>query len=433
MFLGDTSRILALFAIEISFCILLAGILSFHPPRPLLRSFSASSDHHFLIPSFLIQNTWTDFLSLKLRQGFNAYWSYCRQSDYLRPLSGECLNSSGLSLTLIESLEALFLGHLTDEYMSAREYVVNSFRCNAGDWINVNEMAGKVIGGLLGIFGITNDVGFLTKAVECGEVALMAFHGPIPHPIVDGIRRAGTDYGFMSGNFLSEASGFLVEFEALSRLTGDARFSGAVDRFLQCLLGNSDKLHYSVWDTKKCRVKGNHTGLTSYTVPFFRNLIRLHLMNPSQITDSLVTRVLDVLEKADFAAEDVRSVCSLPLFLDSLSSERAREVSRKITTFCESMGDSRNGKHFAFESESLIGAITQNQSVDLLPYVVILNQTQCGPAQCSLIDSTIQENVQPSAALGQWLKFLLLANSPFPAGSFILNEYGHFIPTAQLK
>jgi hypothetical protein len=427
---SESSRLLAYFACEVAFCVLVSALLSLQPPRLHPLMFGETEDRAPLIRRFLVPNRWTEFLSHKIKQGFTAYSSYCLRSDYLRPLSGDCLNSSGLSLTLIESLESLFLARLTKEFGAARQFVLESFRCNASDWINANELSGKVIGSLIGAFALSNDVGFLSKALECGEVLLGAFHGPMPHPIVDGVRATGRDYGFMSGTFLSESSGFFVEFVALSRLTGDPRFSSAVRNYLQCVLSNRGSLLHSVWDTKQCRPRGAHAGLTGYTAGFWANVARLHLLSPSRQTEALLDAFFDAVDRSDLRAPGDPAMCGLPAALEGLPLVRARGASAKLGRLCEA----RDSRDFAFESSRLIAQVSRNESVDLLPYVVVLNRTQCGPAQCALAaDREIQENVQPSAALAQWLKFLLLANSAVPARAFVVNEYGHFIPTAKLR
>jgi hypothetical protein len=96
MKLGENFKTLWLFAVEISLCVTISVIFCICPPRPRQLLFGETEIHERLIAPFVIQNTWTDFLSLKIKQGFNAYWSYCRHSDYLRPLSGDCINSSAL-------------------------------------------------------------------------------------------------------------------------------------------------------------------------------------------------------------------------------------------------------------------------------------------------------------------------------------------------
>jgi hypothetical protein len=124
-----------------------------------------------------------------------------------------------------------------------------------------------------------------------------------------------------------------------------------------------------------------------------------------------------------------------------LDSEKAAYAQRKIEWFWRNQAQFNEGtfslnrfaeRDFVFEADSLIIDVIQNKSVDLMPHEMILNQTQCESAQCALVGGQIQENVQPSASIGQWLKFLLMANSPIPAGKFIVNEFGHFIPTAKL-
>jgi hypothetical protein len=353
-----------------------------------------------------------------MRHAFDAYWRHCGSSDYLQPLSESCVNSSGLSLTTLESLEALYLADLRPQFLDARRFVLSSFQCGGdGDWVNVNELGTRAIGALLGIFGLTNDIEFLRRALECGETLLGAFRGPIPHPILD--RAVGREYGFMRGTFLSESSGFLLEFQALSRLTGAKRFAGAVKDYLNCVASHSPILS-AVWAPGKCQTIGNHSGLSPYTASFAANVMRLHLFEPSPLTSDILNRLVDLFEKAP-----VGELCSLSWLITQMNDQRFDQVGKRIEKEC-----GRRSSGFVFEASSILKAIVQGSRIENVPDFGYWGQTDCGVAQCSIANEngSVHENLQPSDAIGQWLKFLLLANGTIPVDRFVLNEHGHFIP-----
>jgi hypothetical protein len=254
-------------------------------------------------------------------------------------------------------------------------------------------------------------------ALKCGEVLLRAFRGPIPHPILD--RGVAREYGFMRGTFLSESSGFLVEFQALSKLTGAKRFAKAVEEYLNCVIGHSSTLS-AVWSPGKCQTIGNHSGVSPYTVSFAANLMRLHLFNPSPLTSEILNRLLDLFERTP-----VGELCSLSWLITQMNDERFERVGERIKNGCRGKS---NG--FVFQASSIINAIMQGGGIEEVPDFEYWGKTDCGVAQCSIANGnvTVHENMQPSDAIGQWLKFLLLANGTIPVDRFVLNEHGHFIP-----
>ena len=405
-------------------------------------------DSRIPISVFRIENDeFTDSVRRRIRRAFRSYWKRCKSSDYLMPLTSECLNSSSLHITAIEALETLFLAGLWEEFEIVEVFVRESFKCESSDWISVSEMGTKVIGGLIGAYGLTSKNVFLERACSCAELLVNAFQGPIPHPIIDGSRKQARNYEFMAGTTLGESSGFLVEFAALTRLTGDTKFITLVHKYLECVescLNEYPQLP-ALWSTSKCHVLGGETGVTSVTAPFIANVLRLHLMTPNPQTQKVIDRMASMLGKgipATLLPEALdktvfnSNVCQLVWLLQRLNDTRFAQASRELTAKCVANSLPRRSflftpqedeydKGFDFDASAIIQSISSETAI---PFD---NQTICGDSECSLIllqTPKMFENLQPSAAIGQWLKFLLLANSSIPWDLAMINEAGHFIP-----
>ena len=420
--------VLRIFCGLLVLCVLFSVYLNMRVPAPNTLARPQVIDARIPISVFRIENDeFTESVRRRIRWAFRSYWTRCNSSDYL---TSECLNSSSLHITAIEALEALFLAGLWEEFDSVEAFVEESFRCESSDWISVSEMGTKVIGGLIGAYGLTGKNVFLEKACSCAELLISAFQGPIPHPIIDGSRKQARNYEFMSGTTLGESSGFLVEFAALARLTGDTKFIKLVHKYLECVqscLNDYPQLP-ALWSTSKCRALGGGTGVTSVTASFIANVLRLHLMTPSPHTQKVIDRMAamlgngilatlsrDTLDKTVFNS----NVCQLVWLLHRLNDTRFAQASRELTTKCLPRQDDQG---FDFGTLQSISAKTPT------PFD---NQTICGASECSMIRQqapSVLENLQPSAAISQWLKFLLLANSSIPWDWAMINEAGHFIP-----
>ena len=442
------------------FCILSSVYVGVLLPRPqTLPGWNPSVTDSGIPPSsFHVQhNDFTRAITKRIQSAFRSYWNTCRTSDYLQPLTSGCLNSSGLQITLIESIETLYLAGLTEELTVAEFVIQNQFSCEASDWISVSELGTKVIGGLLGAFAVTNKFFFLKKACECADLLLHAFQGPIPYPLVDGQRLKPRSYSFMSGTTMAESSGFLLEFASLSKITGDPKYITAVWNYLKCIsrgLAEAKTLP-AQWSSTSCRVLGNYAGLSDFTASFVANVIRLHIAMPSEHSAKVIDEIAKIFAKGALATiamdEKGRRLFSsemrqLVWLLEKLGDERFNTVLAELRQKSASIGKRSLPKRafffrdrsvesfdngFGFDASILIETLVNGESIteNGLLYEH-LNQTICGSAECALLDQnpTTRDNIQPSAAIGQWLKFLLLENSSIPWDVVMINEAGHSIP-----
>jgi hypothetical protein len=99
--------------------------------------------------------------------------------DELKPLSNTTSTWFELGLTLIDSLDTLWLAGLGGEYQEAIQWVKTSFQPDPDQAVNLFETTIRVLGGLLAAFHLGGgDPVVLGKAAELGLRLSPALHSP---------------------------------------------------------------------------------------------------------------------------------------------------------------------------------------------------------------------------------------------------------------
>lgn len=480
------------FAFGILLCMMISTILLTNVPKPMslpLKEFSSSDyfqnnfENNIVKQQFLkIDNNSTKLNEFKTKPNnedseftrsirsiiHNSYLSYvskCSSSDYLRPISEVCLNSSGLSITTVESLETLYFTDLFDDFKKSSNFVLNEFSCSASKFQNFHEMGTKILGGLIGIYGLTKNYKFIEKAVECADLMKSAFKSSVPHPIIDGINHRAKKYSFIDGNFLSESSGFIFEFSVLSQITGDSTYQAYVQNYLNCILSiiKSTKTLPTTFSVDKCqqssekssvfqgeKMKNKHNELNEYTISFIANVIRLHLYSPSNTTSEIIDFVYELISKFNQKFHVFHSsFCQLDYLMKEIPKLNSSQFYHDLKQICNSISQSydfpvlkSDASHlsnikvkndgFYFDFVPLINSNVYEKNSAQLKYLNRLNFTKCKKAQCALISQNpiVHDDLMPTELLSKWLKFLYLTNSSvfdFSKKNWIINEAGHLI------
>lgn len=163
-----------------------------------------------------------------------AYKKLAWLEDELRPVSGIPHHSfGGWAATVVDSLDTLWMMDLQGEFSAAVRAIATFDWAETKDTsVNLFETTIRHLGGLLASYDLSGKPVLLAKAVELGDMLLMAFDTPngIPPFWLDfnnalrGKQRAGD-------NDASAAMGSLsMEFTRLSQLTGDDKYFDAIDR-----------------------------------------------------------------------------------------------------------------------------------------------------------------------------------------------------------
>ena len=181
------------------------------------------------------QTSWTARRALVVKAIQHAWQGYKQSAwglDELHPLTNRGSNWFGLGLTIVDSLDTLWLAGLETEFNEARTWVANSLQVDTDSTVNLFEVTIRVLGGLLSAHYLTKDAVFLSKAADLGDRLMGAFNSPtaIPFASVNLHTREGIRAHFSGGaSSTSEVTTLQLEFAYLSSLTGDDRYRRAAD------------------------------------------------------------------------------------------------------------------------------------------------------------------------------------------------------------
>lgn len=174
-------------------------------------------------------------LSVKgaMQHAWSNYKAKAWGMDELKPRSGTGDNNwLGLGMTLVDSLDTLWIMGMIDEFNEARDWVAQNLDFNKQGSTSVFEVTIRVLGGLLAAFDLSGDKVFLKKAVELADRLLPAFNTPT------GIPRASVSLGsgyasnpsWTGGSaILSEIGTLQLEFRHLSKASGVAQYGQKVE------------------------------------------------------------------------------------------------------------------------------------------------------------------------------------------------------------
>ena len=226
-----------------------------------------------------------DGIRAGMQHAFQAYMRDAWKSDEYKPVSKYGVNTfGGKGLTIIDSLDTLWLMGLKDEYTKAKEFVEDEFKFEGH--INVFENNIRVLGGLLAAYTLTEEQIFLDKAREVGEVLLGAFRTRIPCGIIDTNGYCGSQSWAGGRSVNAEVGTLSLEFETLSYLTGDSRWSDKIQGINEYWREHQDGLLQMYIDPKTEKMSGPQTiggGIDST----YEYLIKLKLMNGNKLAGEL--------------------------------------------------------------------------------------------------------------------------------------------------
>lgn len=173
---------------------------------------------------------------------WRGYKKYAWGHDDLRPLSKTHHDWYGepLLMTPVDSLDTLILMGFKEEAAETREYIVRNLSFDRDIYVQNFEITIRLLGGLLSAYQLTGDRRLLKLAEDLGDRLLPVFDSPtgIPYRYVNlktrKVRGAETNP--------AEAGTLLVEFGALSKLTGKPVFYHKAKRALVQVYERRSKL-----------------------------------------------------------------------------------------------------------------------------------------------------------------------------------------------
>uniref|UniRef100_A0A3Q3L1T5 alpha-1,2-Mannosidase n=1 Tax=Labrus bergylta TaxID=56723 RepID=A0A3Q3L1T5_9LABR len=164
------------------------------------------------------------------RHAWKGYKDFAWGHDELRPLSKSYSEWFGLGLTLIDSLDTMWIMGLKEEFEEAKTWVATELTFNKNVDVNLFESTIRILGGLLSTYHLTGDTVFLEKAKDIGSRLMPAFNTPSKIPYSDVNIGKGTAHPprWTSDSTVAEVTSIQLEFRELSRLTQEPQYQAAV-------------------------------------------------------------------------------------------------------------------------------------------------------------------------------------------------------------
>ena len=391
----------------------------------------------------------------------SKYLDTCPHSDYFNPISNTCMNTSFLKLTLISSLDTVYLMGNKQLYKRMRNEVEKGFTCNVNHIISTRDLVTHVIGGLISIYSLTEDELYLTKLEECSEIALQSFQSSIynykvPAPYFNPITRQTKYIEFLNGNTLAESSSFLLEFNIIAKLLNNRRYSQAIDNYFNNLnkLKTNEGYPYFLPITHSSGIDMKYH-INGYSAPFYANAIRLYLARKKENEKNVVDTFLDIFVNTKiskvFGYGDSKStifessICQLYPLLRQINQTKTRAF-RRIRTKCIEMStdvlplsetgvetlfeNSDRSSPFSFDASVVEDTLYRNTNFDEVDFLSYIEESTYRGVFCSLIEQNPSEfeDELPIEAISKWAKFIYLLGTDLPYHTFVFNEVGHFIP-----
>ncbi|KAM7393225.1 hypothetical protein PAMA_008055 [Pampus argenteus] len=169
------------------------------------------------------------------RHAWKGYKGYAWGHDELKPISKSFGEWFGLGLTLIDSLDTMWIMGLKEEFAEAKDWIEKELTFNKNMDVNLFESTIRVLGGLLSTYHLTGDNLFLDKAKDLGSRLMPAFRTPSKIPFSDVNIGKGTAHPprWTSDSTLAEVTSIQLEFRELSRLTQDPLYQDVVNEVMK--------------------------------------------------------------------------------------------------------------------------------------------------------------------------------------------------------
>ncbi|XP_050069171.1 endoplasmic reticulum mannosyl-oligosaccharide 1,2-alpha-mannosidase [Anopheles maculipalpis] len=167
-----------------------------------------------------------------VQHSWKGYKEYAWGHDNLKPISMGYSDWFGLGLTLVDSLDTLYIMDLQDEFDEARTWIEKYLKFDVNREVNLFEVTIRVVGGLLSAYHLSGDRMFLDKAVDLGNRLLPCFDSPsgIPFSDVNIGSLAAHAPKWSPDSSTSEVTTIQLEFRDLSRSSKNPIFEKVASR-----------------------------------------------------------------------------------------------------------------------------------------------------------------------------------------------------------
>jgi mannosyl-oligosaccharide alpha-1,2-mannosidase len=225
----------------------------------------------------------------KIRSAFSDAWNGYKKCafgrDFLRPISCKGSDWLNASLTLVDSLDTLWIFGLYDEFDLAAQYVEANFSYSATG--SVFEMVIRVIGGLMSAYQLSGRASLLVVAEKFATELLVAFDTPtkLPMPNIDLANARPSTWGWAPrSTFLAHVGSVGPELMTLAAHSQNHQILNASDQIMNFFF-TRDNFH-GLWplriDFSTGLFADNDLSFDAYGDSFYEYLLKLFIMTDGQ-------------------------------------------------------------------------------------------------------------------------------------------------------
>jgi hypothetical protein len=273
------------------------------PPKPAEKS-SSSETPTKAAGGHAAQVERQEAVKKAMKHAWDAYVQHAWGKDELKPVSKSHQNWLDIGLTIVDSLDTLWIMGLKDEFQKARDWVANELSFEKNRDVSTFETSIRVFGGLLSAYDLSRDKMFLQKAKDIGDRLLKAFDSsPLGIPLSQVHLTSGrASLASWTGGraILSEIGTLQLEYVYLAKHLGEPKYAERVLNIFEVLHKHNkeQQLHglYPVYVNVNNGQQSGHVTLGALGDSYYEYLLKMWLL-----TDKKVPRFREMYDEATAA------------------------------------------------------------------------------------------------------------------------------------
>ncbi|KAJ9074424.1 hypothetical protein DSO57_1006683 [Entomophthora muscae] len=220
---------------------------------------------------------------------WDAYRTNAMGKDEINPLTGWAKDHvwGGWGVTLIDSLDTLWLMGMKDEFKEASQAIAKVNFTRGDVTTSFFEVTIRNLGGLISGYDLSGEKHLLEKAKELADVLLKAFDSPSGYPYRLFNFRSQTPVK-QSSSSLADVGSCQLEFARLSQLTGDDKYRKTAFKVYHKLneAKYEDGMYYTGVDVSRGTFSSSTFSFGASGDSFFEYLIKLNVLLPNNDTEA---------------------------------------------------------------------------------------------------------------------------------------------------
>jgi mannosyl-oligosaccharide alpha-1,2-mannosidase len=225
---------------------------------------------------------------------WKGYKAFAWGADELKPVSKVPhywpmkSGKPGLGLTIVESLDTMWLMGLRKEFDESVEWVTKNLDFDKDMVVSLFETTIRLLGGLCSAYDLTGNEILLKKAVELADRLMPAFNTPtgIPNNYIN-LRTGFSEPAGWNGGMaiLSEFGSIQLEFRRLSQQTKNDKYDKAVTRCFQAIVSQCSGFCARYYSATSGRSAGGQAALGGFGDSYYEYLLKQHLQLNKKSTE----------------------------------------------------------------------------------------------------------------------------------------------------